>query len=63
MKKLFTLFFLICSMVGAFGQAKFSTSLHATREGKNDAYKKANRGMEGITNISMDALGVIVWAY
>jgi hypothetical protein len=39
-----------------FAQAKFSTSVHATRPGKNDAYKKANGGMELITNISMSTL-------
>jgi hypothetical protein len=40
----------------AFGQSHFSTSLHATREGKRTAYKKENGGMELITNIPMDSL-------
>jgi len=40
----------------ALSQAKFSTSVHAMRPGKNDAYKKANGGMELITNISMSTL-------
>jgi len=45
-----------CLTSVAFTQAKFSTSVHAMRPGKNDAYKKANGGMELITNIPMTAL-------
>ncbi|MBP6871469.1 MAG: T9SS type A sorting domain-containing protein [Bacteroidales bacterium] len=40
----------------ALGQSNFSTSLHATREGKGDAYKVANGGMELITGIPMEDL-------
>jgi len=43
-KSLPLLCLLVCGMVSVFGQAKFSTSLHATREGKNDAYKKLMGG-------------------
>ncbi|MDZ7775542.1 MAG: T9SS type A sorting domain-containing protein [Bacteroidales bacterium] len=46
----------ICIAVTTIGQSNFSTSLHATREGKNDAYKAENGGMELITNIPMDDL-------
>ena len=45
-----------CFPTIVLAQAAFSTSLHATREGKNDAYKKANGGMELITNIAMSGL-------
>ena len=50
---------LVCSASMALGQAHFSTSLHATREGKRTAYKKANGGMELITNIPMDSLSCL----
>lgn len=46
----------VCAASLALGQAHFSTSLHATREGKRTAYKKENGGMELITNIPMDSL-------
>ena len=46
----------VCLPSLALSQAKFSTSVHALRPGKNDAYKKANGGMELITNISMSTL-------
>lgn len=41
---------------GVYAQSNFSTSLHATREGKNTAYKKENGGMELITGIPMDSI-------
>lgn len=47
---------LLCIPVIASAQANFGTSLHATREGKNDAYKAENGGMELITNIPMSEL-------
>lgn len=42
-----------------FAQAYFSTSLHATRQGKVTAYAKENGGMELITNIPMDSLACL----
>lgn len=56
MKKNLLLTLLLSSVLLTFGQANFSTSLHATREGKNDAYKAENGGMELITNVPMDDL-------
>lgn len=43
-------------IVAVYAQEHFSTSLHATREGKASAYKKENGGMELITGISMNDL-------
>lgn len=43
-------------ITGLYAQSNFSTSLHATREGKRTAYIKENGGMERITNIPMDSL-------
>lgn len=37
-------------------QSNFATSLHATREGKHDAYRADKGGMELITNIPMSEL-------
>lgn len=56
MKRILLLFGSLFVMSLVFGQANFSTSLHATREGKGDAYKIANGGMEIITGIPMDDL-------
>lgn len=50
---------LTCAASIALSQANFSTSLHATREGKRTAYKKENGGMELITNIPMDSLSCL----
>ena len=55
MNKTLLILFLICSNF-VLSQSKFNTSLHSTREGKKDAYKKANGGMELITNIPMEEL-------
>lgn len=49
-------FFTMGYFLPALSQANFNTSLHKTREGKNDAYKAANGGMELITNIPMSEL-------
>ena len=51
-----TSIFVMGYILPMLSQANFSTSLHKTREGKNDAYKTANGGMELITNIPMDSL-------
>lgn len=56
MKKLITVLFIFCFTTAAFSQANFSTSLHATRQGKVTAYAKENGGMETITNIPMSQL-------
>ncbi len=53
---LLTTIFVMGYIIPTLSQANFSTSLHKTREGKNDAYKIANGGMESITNIPMDSL-------
>jgi hypothetical protein len=50
---------LVCGASLGLSQAHFSTSLHATREGKRTAYKTANGGMELITNIPMDSLACL----
>ncbi|MCA1760437.1 MAG: hypothetical protein LC658_11770, partial [Bacteroidales bacterium] len=55
MKNLILLLSLLISMA-SYSQSKFSTSLHSTREGKHDAYKASNGGMELITGIPMDDL-------
>ncbi len=59
MKKLFTFFLLILLTSSLYSQANFQKSLHYTREGKRDAYKKSNGGMELITNIPMDSLACV----
>ncbi|GAB4312602.1 MAG: hypothetical protein Kow00127_03230 [Bacteroidales bacterium] len=55
MKKFLLIIFMLLAMLG-YGQGNFETSLHATREGKNDAYRVENGGMEVITGIPMSDL-------
>ena len=59
MKKLITVLFVFCFTTAVFSQAFFSTSLHATRQGKVTAYAKENGGMELITNIPMTDLACL----
>ncbi len=59
MKKVFTIILLLFLCNYAFAQANFSTSLHATRQGKTTAYMKENGGMELITNIPMSQLACL----
>ncbi len=47
---------LVLMFIAVYAQQHFSTSLHATREGKATAYAKENGGMELITNIPMSQL-------
>ncbi|GAB4146663.1 MAG: hypothetical protein Fur0015_13120 [Ignavibacteriales bacterium] len=56
MKKIFTITILLVLSASVFAQANFSTSLHATRQGKTTAYMKENGGMESITDIPMSQL-------
>ncbi len=42
-----------------YGQSNFSTSIHATRAGKNYWYGTANGGYETITNIPITELGCV----
>lgn len=56
MKQILTLLFLLSFTISLLPQANFNTSLHKTREGKNDAYRIENGGMETITNIPMSQL-------
>lgn len=56
MKKWILLILLMASVSMLYAQANISTSLHYTREGKGDAYKSENGGMELITGIPMDDL-------
>lgn len=56
MKKMILLFLLAASLSTLYAQANIGTSLHYTREGKADAYKAENGGMESITGIPMDDL-------
>lgn len=59
MKKIFTLFICLGFASSLLAQANFSTSLHATRQGKVTAYAKENGGMELITNIPMKDLACL----
>jgi len=56
MKQVLTLILLLGFTISLLPQSNFNTSLHKTREGKNDAYKIENGGMETITNIPMSQL-------
>lgn len=59
MRSFITAFILLFVALPLFSQANFTKSLHYTREGKRDSYKKANGGMELITNIPMDSLACV----
>ena len=56
MKNILLLNLLLFLAIGSYAQSNFSTSLHATREGKKEAYKTENGGMELITNVPMEDL-------
>lgn len=56
MKKILLLNLVLFIAIGSYGQANFSTSLHATRQGKYYAYDSSNGGMELITNVPMTEL-------
>jgi hypothetical protein len=56
MKRLVTAILIFIFAGSMFGQANFNTSLHKTREGKKEAYKIENGGMETITGIPMENL-------
>jgi hypothetical protein len=58
-RTMFLGFLLLATCSAVLAQSHFSTSLHATREGKRTAYKKQNGGMELITNIPMDSLACL----
>lgn len=53
MKKKYVLFVLFLLTLSIYGQANFNTSLHATREGKNEAYRAESGGMFLITDVPM----------
>ena len=59
MKKTLIIFMFSVMSTVLFAQANFSTSLHATRQGKVTAYAKENGGMELITGIPMDSLACL----
>lgn len=59
MKKIITAMFLMSILTNVFAQANFSTSLHATRQGKATAYMKENGGMELLTDIPMSQLSCL----
>ncbi|MDZ7763694.1 MAG: hypothetical protein U5K00_04615 [Melioribacteraceae bacterium] len=56
MKKWILMLLILASAGMLYAQANIETSLHYTREGKEDAYKAENGGMELITGIPMDDL-------
>ena len=52
-------FIALLGMSSALPQANFSTSLHATRNGKNYWYGKANGGFENFTNVPVENVGCV----
>jgi hypothetical protein len=59
MKHLTTLCLLVFLSLSAFSQANFSTSLHATRAGKQYWYGRTNGGFERLTNVPISQLGCV----